>query len=243
MTLEQLQRLMHDVVKQGVEVDAGAAALGVDPARLRIYRNFTRTHVRTALELNLPMTRHLLSEAPLGETLWESLYEDYLRACPPRSWELNAAAEAFPAFLEAQLDAGRDGVTHFAVCLAAFEWAQFETLRHPATIPAEVDATTLNPTLTLLQQAYPVVPYAARWSRGERDLSPPAPADSIALLFRHPTRHHCRFYAASDVLLFAMKVAHDGLSAQQAAAASGQPLEAVEAALTEAQRTGLILRP
>ncbi len=238
MTLEQLQRLMHDVVKQGVEVEAGAAALGVDPARLRIYRNFARTPVRTALELNLPMTQALL-----GEERWEALYEDYLRACPPRSWELNAAAEAYPMFLEAQLDAGREGVTHFAVCLSAFEWAQFETLRHPAVIPAQVDATTLNPTLTLLQQAYPVVPYAARWSRGERDLSPPEPAESIALLFRHPTRHHCRFYAASDVLLFAMKVAHDGLSAAQAAAESGQPLEAVEAALSEAQRTGLILRP
>lgn len=238
MTLEQLQRLMHDVVKQGVEVEAGAAALGVDPGRLRIYRNFARTHVRTALELNLPMTQHLL-----GETLWEGLYEDYLQACPPSSWELNAAAEAYPAFLEAQLDAGRAGVTHFAVCVAAFEWAQFETLRHPATVPTAVDTTTLNPTLTLLQQAYPVVPYAVRWSRGERDLSPPAAEDAIALLFRHPTRHHCRFYAASDVLLFAIKVAHDGLGAADAADAAGQPIEAVEAALSEAARAGLVLRP
>ncbi len=238
MTLLALERLMHEVVREARPVDAAAASLGVDPARLSIYRDFVRHHVRTALDTNLGVTRALL-----GPDRWGALFEDYLRACPPSSWELNAAAEAFPDFLARQVDEGRPGLHPFHASVAEFEWTQFTVLRHPAVIPPAPAAPTLNPTLTLLEQGWPVVPFLVAWDRGERGAPLPEARASLALLFRHPRTERCCYFAAHDDLLFAIKATHDELDAEAAAAASGHALEAVRGALDRAHELGLVIRP
>lgn len=236
MTLEEIERAIHGAVCEGEPVASTAARLGVDPRRLGIYREMVRGHVYTALDANFDVLKGVL-----GEPLFDGLYETYLSACPPSSWALNDAAEAFPAFLERLLNEGRAGLTHFHVCLAELEWALYQTGVHPEPV-AVPDHPTLNPTLTLLQTAYPVVPFMVRWQRGEGPALPEA-RESVSLLFQRPETGRACFYNGTDDLLFALKMVHDGLTAEAAAEATGHPVELVRGVLDHAVGIGLVLRP
>lgn len=240
MKLADVHRTFHEVVRSERSVEAGADALQVDPRRLGIYRNFVRQHVRTALEHHYPTVQALL-----GESAWERLYEAYVEACPPTSWELNAAAAAFPEFIEERLDS--DGpLSLFHAALARFEWEQYAVNTAPIDLPdpATLSEPVLNPTLSLLQLPFAVVPFVVAFDAGRDPALPDADdAAPLALLFRRPATGNCAYYNGSDTLMFALKVTHDGLSAEAAAAASGQGIDQVRAALDEAADIGLVIRP
>ncbi len=237
MNLEALEGWIHRAVKEEVSIEVAAAELGVNPRRLDLYRGMVRGHVRTALG-----AVYEILQGVLGEPLFAGLYEDYLSAWRPAHWVLSRAAEGFPEFLAAQVDAGRPGLRPFHVSLAELEWAAWETRVHPARVPASVEAPQLNPTLTVLQTPWPVVPFALAWQRGEGPQEPAA-EESVSLLFQKPGGLGVNLYVGSPALLFALKVTHDGLSAEVAAELSGEPVEAVREALSHAARIGLVIDP
>ncbi len=235
MKLAALQATFHRVLRGDDAVEAGAAALGCDPRRLAIYRDFVRGHVQTALDKNFVVTRELL--APV----WPALSDAYFRDVPPGHWELNAAAESFPAWLETQV--GRhEGLLPFHVDLASFEWEEFAAYAHPAEMPAHPTAPAPNPTAAVLQLAHPVAGFVKAWNAGRRE-PPPAPlaTPQLTFLFRHPRTGRVMYQVATDDLLFALKVAAEGLDPVAAAASIGQPAEAALRAMAFAADVGLIV--
>jgi hypothetical protein len=198
-----------------------------------------RGHVGTALDKNYPVTRALLPD------VWQALSDAYFRDVAPTSWELNAAAESFPAWLETRV--GRhEGLLAFHVDLASFEWEQFaayvsvEHVPDPATLSAPVP----NPTASVLQLAHPVAGFIGAWNAGERP-APPAPLASpqLTFLFRHPRTGRVMYQVATDDLLFALKVAAEGLDPVAAAASIGQPPEAARRAMAFAADVGIVVAP
>ncbi|MDF1562760.1 MAG: DNA-binding domain-containing protein [Deltaproteobacteria bacterium] len=243
--LRATQAQLHALLRGEASTDATARILGCDPARLTIYRNFVRHHVVSVVEKNHPM-----SWALLGESAGELAGGFYL-SHPARSWELNRAAEPFADFLEALHAAGDARVPAFAVALARFEWECFaayaDEAREPE--PASLKAPTPNPTLRVLQVAFPLVDWVlehdARASRGEPPPPPPEPleAPETVLVFRHPERLIASYYRGSDPLLFALKVSLEGIPLEEAARQSGQRQEEAGALLERAAGLGLILLP
>lgn len=235
---------MHRVLRQETPVAEGAAWLGVDPRRLEIYRDFVETHVRKTLGTLYP-----IAHALLGEARWETLGRRFFCEHPPSSWEINEAVRPFPAFLSRLQEAGEMDLAPAHVAFASFEWEEFATLVHPASIPAPetLASPVLNPTATLLELPVPVVPFLVRWQKGERDPHPPIPDPSegseLVLLFRNRATERVAFYRAVDDLLFALKVAHEGLDPVAAAREAGLPEVAAAAAWERAVSIGLVVAP
>ncbi|MEZ4474329.1 MAG: DNA-binding domain-containing protein [bacterium] len=243
--LAELQQQMHDAVKDRAPVAVVAAALGVDPKRLAIYRRMIRHHVVVALCSRLGATTALLG-ADQETPAWTALLEGYLEACPPSHWALGHAAGAFPGYLAERV--GAQGVTPFHVAVAELEWALYtvnrDETRLPPRHPAYVEGAplALNPTLQILEWPYPVAAFLAAFNRGEGPAVPTAPTDpELVLVFRRPVSGNPYFQAATPALLFALKVVHDGLSVDEAVVASGQQPADVEAALRHATDIGLVL--
>lgn len=240
MKLAELQRTLHGALRGTTRAEEAAAALGVDPRRLRIYTEFVRHHVRTALESNLPVFA-----ARSGE-LWPEIVDAYFAAHPPRHWALNHAAEGFADFVEEAVAAGegRFGWTAFETCLAQAEWALYRAVADstPLPEPAALAAAVVNPTLVPMQFPYPVAEVMLAHGRGEAP-ERPAPAPSIVFFYQSPETGNGRYQIARGDLLFAVKAVHAGLDAASAAEVSGQPVEGVEAAYRAAIRLGLVIAP
>jgi hypothetical protein len=228
---------MHQVLRDAVPVAEGAARLGVDPARLAIYHRFVHRHVQHALEANFPATL-----AALPPETRAALHAAYFAAHPPGTWSLDAAAAAFPAFLDAR--AGAEPPTPLHAALAHLEWALSEVYHDPAVLPVP-ETLTLNPTLTVLESVYPVAAYLVAAQAGGPPPQVPAalPAPTLTLVFRHPVRETACFFAATDALLFALKVAHDALDPLQVAAELGVDPNAALEAMRAGVACGLLLAP
>ena len=246
-TLSAVQRALHEVLRGATPVAEGAAALGIAPERLGVYARFVRGHVETALRKNFPTLRAILP----GE-VWARLSDAYFATHPPRAADLNQAAAAFPAFVAGQLDAGWEPTLEpFHVALAQLEWAEFTTWVHPARVPAvsPAAAATLNPTLTVLELACPVVRWLVAYDAGARDAAAPLPTRAqgpeLTLIFRKRVAGEYRVgrYVADDDLLFALKVAHEGLDPAVVALDHGLDLDLARAAMARAIDLGLVIPP
>ncbi len=230
--LADVHTWIHRAVRGGPDVHAAAAALGVAPGRLAIYRRFVRGHVRSAVAANFGLTR-----AATAPAAWDALVDRYVDAHPAHHWRLDDAAAAFPAWLAdvAALDAPRRA-------LAELEWTLAEVRHDPTPWPAvPAGGWALNPTLAILQSPFALVPWAIALGRGEPAPPPPA-AESLVLACRRPADEVTVFHAGHPDWLFAIKVAHDGLTVAEAAALSGQPAAAVRAALDGAVDASLLLK-
>lgn len=239
LTLVELEQLVHQVVRDEVPLGEGAAALGVDPDRLSIYRRFVHTHIRTALEANFS-----LLQSWLGEPNWTALVEGYRAAHPPSHWGLNEAAAQFTAWLVAQVEAGAHGLTPAHQALAELEWALYETQADPTRIPRpeDLDAPALNPTLQVMSLTYPIVPVAVDLTHGETPEMPEA-AESMVLVYRRPGTEISAYHTAEPNLLFAIKMLHDGLSVAAVAESLGAAPEVVEGVLRQAAQAGVAILP
>ena len=243
-SLKALAETVHAVLRRELDPDVAAARLGVDPARLGIYRGFVHDHVVGILDKLYPYVR-----AHLGPQVWAGLVAAYFREVPAQHWELNACGEAFPTWLDARLAAGdAAGVDPFHVALAEFEWEQFVVYMHAATVPEaeHLDAPVLNPTLSILDLAYPVVRFVVdhpEVGAVTPDVPVPAAVRRLALLFRRPGTWRVAYYQGSDDLLFALKVVHEQIPLAMAADAAHQPLEVARAALAHAITVGLVVAP
>ena len=242
-TLSEVQAALHRAFR-GEGVEGVAAEVGVDPGRLAIYQRFVRGHVDDVLDHDFPMVRALVPEAS-----WQALQDGYFAAHPAGHWELNRAAEAFPGYVAERAAGGLTGVTAFHADLAAFEWEQFVAFVNPEVLPAPeaLEAPVLNPTLSVLSLAYPVLALAEAYDADALDPATPIPGPvdppEVMLVFRHPTRHFASYLRATDDLLFAVKVVHEGLDPAEAAAAVGATAELAEAAIRKAVDAGLVIAP
>ncbi len=244
--LQEVQEALHEVFRGRLSAEAAAPRIGVRPDRLAIYQRFVKGHILRTLAKDYPMTKALM-----GEALFDRLSERYFEAHPPRSWELNAAVEAFPEFLERQRVEEREPeLSPLMAQLAQFEWEIFAAFTHPADIPRpeEVSHYTVNPTLTALSFDYPLVAWYAKWDHDEiADVPSTAPEPvedgETVLFYRSPISLRTNYRVATDDYLFAIKVAHEGLSLEAAAEATGQPLDLCRAALDAAVDVGLIIAP
>lgn len=231
MKLADVQQAVHGVLRGAAPLQAGAEALGIDPARLAIYRRFVRRHVEVALSAEFP---HL--KAALGADRWSDLYAAYYEAHPPSAPTLPEAAAAFPDFLAAQYEAGRFGLSEAHLALADFEWALYEVSIDGAPWPTPT-SRSVNPTLSILSFEYDVATFALE-GMGE---GPWPESPTLVLAFQHPARRTARWHRARPELLLALKIAHEGLTPSDAAAATGAAPSAVEAALAFAVEVGLLV--
>jgi hypothetical protein len=204
-----------------------------------VYARFVRQHVRTVLEKNFTVLAELLPPAR-----WNQLVDGYFTSQPSHHWELNANAEAFPDFVLQQASLPGSALTGLHAELALLEWQEFVVFTAPDRWPtAPAGRWVLNPTLALLQFSFPVSAFVTAW-RASPPEHRPAPPDEEApetvMLFRHPETERVVFHRADEPLLFAFKVAHDGLSPEQAAQATGLGVEEVVERLSRASQLGLV---
>lgn len=202
------------------------------PSRVALYGQFVRNHVRTTMEKLYP----LLQES-VGPEQWAALVEEYTATRPARHFEMNRIGEGFPAFVADR--AAARGLPEFAPALTRFEWADWAAFASEEPVLERVERLTVNPTLTVLQHPYRL----CAWVRSPDRSSPPAPGEEMALVWRHPRFLTTWYRAASPQVLLVLKMAVEGLSASDVAAATGMAEDDVRRAVEECARDGLVLAP
>jgi|GEM_PF-2209291 len=241
--LKSVAETVHRVLRRELDATDGATHLGVDAARLSIYRGFVHDHVTGILDKLYPYVR-----AHVGPEAWAELSARFFREVPATHWELNACAQPFAAWLDRKLADGDapSAVTPFHVALAELEWEEFAVYMHEASVPTPESVTepVLNPTLSLLELGYPVVRFLVDHPEASvvtPDTPTPAPERRVALVFRRPGTWRVAYYLGSDDLLFALKVVHEQIPLAMAADAVHQPVEVARAALRHAADIGLVV--
>jgi len=202
------------------------------PGRVAIYGDFVRYHVRSTLEKLFPLT--VESVAP---ERWTELVRDYDATRPGRHYEMNRMGEGFPGFL-ADVTAAR-GLPEFVPALARFEWADWAVYVSQEQVPERVERLTVNPTLTVLQHPFRLVPYIHSKGKGPA----PEPGEEMVLLWRHPEQLRTWFMPGNERALLVVKMALEGLSPRDVVAATGVAEEVVHEAVREFTGNGLILAP
>ena len=240
-SLEAAQRALHALVRGEASADDVAARIGAPAARLRVVRRMIRGHVTRALEKVFPCVR-----AHLSPRTWEELAASYYAAHPPTSFELNRAAAAFPGYLAGAIgDQPHREATLAHAELAELEWEALAAYLAPDAEWAGDVGLRINPTLTLLSLDFAVVDVLSAWDGGAKDPPPglpeaPMPASRLALIWRHPGTLRVRYRWANDDLLFALKVASEGLDPGEAAEAGGHVAELGHRAVAAAVTAGLL---
>ncbi|HLL04762.1 MAG TPA: DNA-binding domain-containing protein [Myxococcaceae bacterium] len=202
------------------------------PSRVALYGDFVRHHVRSTLEKLYPLTL-----ATVTPEQWTELVRGYEATRPGRHYEMNRMGEGFPGFL-ADVTAAR-GLAEFLPALARFEWADWAVYASEEPVPSRVERLTVNPTLTVLQHPFRLVPYVHARARGPA----PEPGEEMVLVWRHPEELRTWFMAGTERALLAVKMALEGLSPRDVVAATGVAEAVVREALEECTRNGLLLAP
>ena len=210
-----------------------AAHPGWDAPRSRValYGQMVRHHGDATLDKLYPRVRGCVD----AET-WTALLRAYAASRPARPFEMNQVGEAFAGFIADEAPAR--GLPDFLPALARFEWTDFAVYMSTEQVPARVERLTVNPTLAMLEHPFQL----CAWLRGggqER----PAPGRELALLWRHPERLVTMYLAAEDRALLVLKMAVEGLTPEQVAAATGVDERAIRDAVAARVEEGLVLAP
>lgn len=243
-SLQQTFEALHAVLRGAAAPESAQAALGLDSSRVAFYADTVFEHVQDILHKNYAVLAELL-----GAERFETLVREYYALHPAEAFELNENAAPFREFLAEQRVSGRLGLTEAHLELAELEWQEFVAYVSPAQIPERrwLSSPELNPTLIVLQLDYPVAGFLDAWreweGRGEPPTFPTEPDPETVFVLRHPESENALFVVATDALLFALKVVHEGVDVDQAAEATGAPREVALAALREARDWGLVLWP
>ncbi|MBZ4422387.1 DUF2063 domain-containing protein [Myxococcus sp. RHSTA-1-4] len=200
--------------------------------RVAVYGDFVRGHVRGVLEKVFPLVR-----GAVGAEAWSALVEDFTLTRPARHHELNHLAEGFPAFV-ADAAASR-GLAPFVPALARFEWTDFAVFASEAPSPESVERLTANPTLMVLEHPFRLCAYV----RAKGALAEPEAGDELALLWRHPARLVTFYVEATPPALLVLKMAVEGLSVEDVAAATGMSAADLRSSVERFSLDGLVLAP
>jgi hypothetical protein len=198
-------------------------------ARVAMYGVFVRHHVRDVVSRLFPRCR-----AHLEAGQWDDLVRAYTATRPARDrFAPSAMGEAFPSFL-----AERRELPAWLSALARFEWAEYAVSVSTAPVPEEVDRLTVNPTLEVLELPYRICAHARSRAAGA-----PERGAETALLWRHPARLTTSYVAASEPVLLVLKMAVEGLSVDDVAAATGLAAGDLRAIVSSWVTEGLVLAP
>ncbi len=201
-------------------------------SRVAIYGQFVRLHVRTALEKLYPFT-----QVAVGAERWEQLVEGYTATRPGRHFEMNQMGEAFPAFV-ADMAAALE-LAEFVPALARFEWADWAVYVSEEKVPERVARLTVNPTLTVLQHPFRLCSYV----RQKAAAAAPAAGEEMVFLWRHPSQMATWFMSSNERVLLVLKMAMEGLSSSDVAAATGVAEGDIQQAVEQLSSDGLVLAP
>ncbi|RKG58291.1 DUF2063 domain-containing protein [Corallococcus sp. AB011P] len=204
----------------------------VDPERMALYGQFVRGHVRSTLEKLFPLTRKAVTP-----DAWDALVDGYTRTRPARHYELNRLGEGFAPFVSDA--AAEKGLPPFLPALARFEWTDFAVFASEEDLPDAVDRLTPNPTLTVLENPYPLCAFVR--ARGAESV--PAEGEELALLWRHPERLVTFFMAATPPALLVLKMAVEGLSEEAVVQATGMSAADLHAEVVRFTKDGMVLAP
>lgn len=253
--LRQQFMALHRTLTGEVKLERGAALLGVDPQRLHIYRGFVRGHIRSAVAANFNLTEAWIRHGSAAAWTW--LLEGFVDQARPEHWTLDAAAQGFAEWigglvaqpLPPHSGAGSFRIDAFAGALATLEWSLYQAHVSPEDLSAATPAPEgssgfrLNPTLDILELAEGLAALAAALNRDEVPAQAPRLTGGTEQVWvlRRPQTERALFLKPDTGHWFAFKAVYEGLDVAGAAAATGQPLAAVQAAYAEALRAGFIL--
>lgn len=251
MRLVELQAAVHRLLRHDATTADTARALDVPSDRLDIYRAFVTGHITHVLGKVYPYVRAVVRSH--GEAAWNALALAFFREVPAATRELNASVEPFAAWLDTQV-ATRPEVAPWLPTLAQLEWELFAAWAHEAEVSAEVSAERagpiINPTLSILETAWAVVPWLVAHPEVAEVTAASAPArldaPQVALIFR---RHggdkafRVGFHVATGELMFALKVIGEAVPLAAAADLAGLTPEAAQRIIDEAVAIGLVIVP
>jgi len=202
--------------------------------RLAIYGEFVQYYQGECLAALYGRTQELM-----GEPAWGELLRAYYGIRPAHGYQINTLGHDFPGFLAEQ-----QAIPAYLPQVALFELTKHLVYTSEEAHPTEVEAISVNPTLQTLQLTHQVCGWAKAAAGREEPVSEPPPAgEELALLWRNPTSLRANYVAAGPRSLLALKIALEGISVEEAAAAGGvEPSDVVDA-LREQAGFGLITLP
>jgi hypothetical protein len=200
-------------------------------SRLALYGDFARGNTRDIVRKLYPLTSKLL-----GEAVFVPLVEAYRATRPARSYDINRLGEGFPAFVADE--AVVRGLPAWVPELARFEWVDFAVFASEEEVPTRVERLTVNPTLQVLPMTFRVCVCV----RAKAE-APPEPGEELALLWRHPEQLTTMYMSGSDRSLLVLKMAVEGLTPADVAAATGVAEQDIQDAVAFCAKDGLVLVP
>lgn len=208
----------------------------VDLKRLAIYGEFIPYYQTDTLEALFSATRTLLDP-----NAWGPLCERYYGLKTSRHYEINHLAYDFPEWLRTQPE-GSD----MAADVAAFELTRHQVFTAKNEVAGEVEALSVNPTLTTIQLGHKVSFWAKLRSEADEVAAVPAApevGEELVLLWRHPENLLANYWAAKPRTLLALKIVIESIPLEEAAAAGGVEADEIRKVIAEAVQHGLLLCP
>lgn len=208
----------------------------VDPKRLAIYGEFIPCYLQDTLDALFSAT---LSLIPVED--WAALSRRYYQLRTSRHYEINHLAHEFPEWLRGQPEG-----TDMAADVALFELTRHQVFTGRQEVPSQVEALSVNPTLTTLQLGHRVSFWEKLRSEADEHAAVPAAPEvgqELVLLWRHPVTFLSNYWAAKPRTLLALKIVLEAIPLEEAAAAGGVDPDEIRAVIDEAVEHGLLLRP
>jgi selenobiotic family peptide radical SAM maturase len=184
---------------------------------------------------------------PASEKELEKIYLACRSTVDSDTWNgiIEACAEGLePERLpdELALQMGDLGLPDFLPELARLEWAVHTVKNGDIEIPREVDRLGINPTVQLLQLAWKNLCSILN-SGGDSPSPNPEPGEEFVLVWVESKTRQVKTQPASDEDLLVLKMVVEEIDPEEAAAAGGLPVGAVDGAIHRAVLRGILLQP
>jgi hypothetical protein len=150
---------------------------------------------------------------------WEPTVREYFLACPANHYNLNRAAQKFPAYLQNE---GAQFLTKnpFIAELADYEWMEMELLEVDEDVQPQPNlvlskpehfiqfAPLINPVLLLRQYEFPISEIVEKLDN-KKSVSAIKPHASRVAVYRHPITNHCKYLDIGEVAFEVIQASKD----------------------------------
>lgn len=173
----------------------------------------------------------------LGLQKWDMVARQFAERVPAIGG-LELGIRELPAVVAAHGDAL--GLPPFAVDLVRLEVALIESRHAAGGVPAAVASLGVNPSLSILELSWQLVELVSAARPGERA---PAPGHELAIVWCVPQTGAPRVARANERTLLALKMAAEGISAEEVAQDRDLPASAIAREVDRALRSGVLIGP
>ena len=167
--------------------------LGLDETTLELYRDFIHNHWKGAVKKMFPRL------AEIKEIDWNTVYEDYYKAYPPKALDLNEMSYQFPEFLKSQ------NYPDYLVELALYEVLEFKVYIDTNKFVPSTEALTLNPTCHLQLFQNDIASWVKKLDRNEK-VTTPEIIQNILCVVRHPETYLNQFRKLNQIELAIIEI-------------------------------------